>query len=338
MHFFSTLMVCLGAHFSAIWIIVANSWMQTPAGFHIVGEGLKARAEIIDFWAMVFNPSSVDRLTHSIIGCWLSGAFMVISVSAYYLLKKRHLDFAKQSLKIGLIVAAISLTLQVMSGDSSAKGVAVNQPAKFAALEGIFKTQKDAPLTIFGLPNAEKQQIEYQIGIPKLLSFMTHGDFNSEIQGLEKIPQKDWPNVKVVFQTYRLMIGMWIAMVLSALITSYLWLKKRLFDTPWALRLLVASVVFPQIANQAGWVSAEMGRFPWIVQDLLRISEGLSKSVTANQILGSIIMFGFVYLFLFLLFIYLLNEKFVHGPSNVEDSRYHHLRTATQTETQKEDK
>jgi cytochrome d ubiquinol oxidase subunit I len=332
MHYFSTLMVCLGAHFSAIWIIVANSWMQTPAGFHIVGEGLKARAEIIDFWAMVFNPSSVDRLTHSIIGCWLSGAFMVISVAAYYLLKRRHLDFAKQSLKIGLIVAVISLLLQVISGDSSAKGVAVNQPAKFAALEGIFKTQKKVPLTIFGLPNAETQQIEYQIGIPKLLSFMTFGDFNSEIQGLETVPQKDWPNVKVVFQTYRIMIGMWVAMLLSAVIASYLWWKKRLFDTPWALRLLVASVVFPQIANQAGWMSAEMGRFPWIVQGLLRISEGLSKSVSANQILGSIIMFGFVYLFLFLLFIYLLNEKFVHGPANVEDSRYHHLNTYTQTE------
>lgn len=327
MHYFSTLMVCLGAHFSAIWIVVANSWMQTPAGYHIVGEGLMARAEITNFWAMVFNPSSVDRLIHSIIGAWLSGSFMVISVAAYYLLKKRHLDFAKHSLKIGLIVALISLLLQVISGDSSAKGVAVNQPAKFAALEGIFKSQKDAPLTIFGLPNTQKQEIEYQIGIPKLLSFMTFGDFNSEIKGLETIPQEDWPNVKAVFQTYRLMIGMWFAMLVSALLACYLWWRKRLFATPWALRLLVLSVIFPQLANQAGWVSAEMGRFPWIVQGLLRISEGLSKSVSANQILGSIIMFGFVYLFLFLLFIYLLNEKFVHGPSDVEDSTYHQLHT-----------
>lgn len=327
MHFFSTTMVCLGAHFSAIWIIVANSWMQTPAGFHIVGEGLQARAEIINFWAMVFNPSSVDRLIHSILGAWLSGSFMVISVGAYYLLKKRHLDFARQSLKIGLIVVLVSLTLQLVSGDSSAKGVAVNQPAKFAALEGIFETKKSAPLTLFGLPNAETKQIEYAVSIPKLLSFMTSGDFNSEIKGLETIPPQDWPNVKVVFQTYRLMIGMWFAMLLSALIAVYLWWKKSLSNTRWALRLLVVSVIFPQIANQAGWMSAEMGRYPWIVQGLLRISEGLSKSVSANQILGSIIMFGFVYLFLFLLFIYLLNEKFVHGPTDIKDSTYHQLHT-----------
>src|SRR5471030_730766 len=119
MHFFSTLMVCLGAHFSAIWIIVANSWMQTPAGFHIVGEGLSARAEIVDFWAMVFNPSSVDRLLHSVIGAWLAGAFLVISVSAYYILKGRHLKFARSSLKIGLAVGFIACILQGISGDSS---------------------------------------------------------------------------------------------------------------------------------------------------------------------------------------------------------------------------
>lgn len=325
-HYFATWMVCLGAHFSAIWIIVANSWMQTPAGFHIVGEGIHARAEIVDFWAMVFNPSSMDRLMHSVIGAWLSGAFLVVSVAAFYMLKKRHLAFAKQSMKIGLTVACVSLVLQFFSGDSSAKGVARNQPAKFAALEGIFKTEAGVPLSIFGIPNVKEERVDYSLSIPKLLSYLTYEDFNAEIKGLDTIPRNDWPNVRVVFQTYHLMIAMWGAMLLSTLVAVYLLWKQKLFESSWALRLLIATVLFPQIANQAGWVTAEMGRYPWIVQGLLRISEGLSKSVTANQILGSIIMFGIVYFFLFLLFIYLLNEKIVHGPEDTdEDTGYHRL-------------
>lgn len=325
LHYFSTWMVCLGAHFSAIWIIVANSWMQTPAGFHIVGEGLQARAEIVDFWAMVFNPSSVDRLFHSVIGAWLSGAFMVISVAAYYILKKRHYEFAKRSMKIGLSVAFIALILQFFSGDSSAEGVAVNQPVKFAAMEGLFHTSSGVPLTIFGIPDVEQEKMTYALEIPKMLSWLTYNDLNAEIKGLDTVSKKDWPHVNAVFQTYHLMVALWFAMVITVIFAAYLWKRNKLFVTPWALRLLVISVLFPQIANQAGWVAAEMGRYPWIVQNLLRISEGLSKSVEANQVLGSIILFGLVYSFLFVLFIYLLNEKFKQGPEDGDDSTYHRL-------------
>lgn len=141
-HYFATTMVCLGAHFSAIWIVVANSWMQTPAGYHIAGEGLAARAIINDFWGMVFNPSSMTRLFHTVIGCWLAGAFLVISVGAYYVLKQRHIQFAKNSLKIGLGVALVSCLLQVITGDSSGRIVAKYQPAKLAAMEALYKTKK----------------------------------------------------------------------------------------------------------------------------------------------------------------------------------------------------
>lgn len=324
LHFFSTLMVCLGAHFSAIWIVVANSWMQTPAGYHVVGEGMKARAEIVDFWAMVFNPSSMDRLVHVVIAAWLAGAFFVISASAYYILKKEHVAFAAKALKIALILATISLILQLFSGDSSAKGVGVNQPAKLAAFEGIYKTQKGAPLAIFGLPNSEKEEVEYRIGIPKMLSLLTFGDPDAEVKGLDQYPKKDWPHVAIVFQTYHTMIAMWGLMVLSVLLAWFKWWRNTLFTSKWTLRLLVVSVAYPQIANQVGWVSAEMGRYPWIVQGLLRISDGLSKSVTANQVLGSLILFTILYLFLFLLFIYLLNEKFKHGPTDLDQSTVYH--------------
>src|SRR5512136_509346 len=146
LHFFSTCMVCLGAHFSAIWIVVANSWMQTPAGYHIVVHDGVPRAEITNFWQLVFNPSSVDRLTHTVCGAWQAGAFLVVSVSAWYLLKKRHVEFARASLRVGLTFGLAASLLQIVSGHFSAEGVARNQPAKLAAFEGLYQTQTHAPL------------------------------------------------------------------------------------------------------------------------------------------------------------------------------------------------
>ncbi len=318
-HFFSTIMVCLGAHFSAIWIVVANSWMQTPAGFHVVGEGMMARAEITDFWAMVFNPSSVDRLLHTIVGAWLAGAFLVISVSAFYLLKNRHLNFAKKSMKIALIVSAIAVVLQAVLGDVSARGVAKNQPMKMAAYEGVYETQTHAPLILFGLPDTENQQVNYDVSVPGALSFLAFHDSSAEVKGLNEVPRKDWPHVKTIFATYRIMILMWVAMLIVVLAAFWKWRKAELTKSPWLLRLMVISVLFPQIANQAGWVTAEMGRYPWIVQDLLRISDGLSKAVSASHVLGSLVMFTTVYLFLFIMFLYLLNEKIKHGPDEPEE-------------------
>lgn len=327
MHFFATLMVALGAHFSAIWIVVANAWMQTPAGFHIVGEGMTARAEITDFWEMVYNPSSMVRLGHTLVGAWLAGAFLVISVSSYYLKKKRHIEFAKSCLKISLGVALISCLLQLYLGDQSAKIAARYQPAKVAAFEGLFKTQKEAPLSVIGYVDVKNQRT-VGLEIPKMLSFLLFGDTQAEVKGLDQFPQKDWPNVQAVFQTYHLMIATWGLMFLTVLMALWMWRRGTLFQNNWMLGWMVFSVFLPQIGNQAGWVSAEMGRYPWIVYNLLRISDGLSKTVTANQILGSIILFCLVYFFLFILFIYLLNEKIKHGPEEEEleqASPYHQL-------------
>jgi cytochrome bd ubiquinol oxidase subunit I len=328
LHFFSTVMVCLGAHFSAIWIIVANSWMQTPAGYHIVAHGNGSRAEIIDFWAMVFNPSSMTRLGHSIVGAWLAGSFLVISVAAYYLIKNRHQEFAKSTLKIGLWVACISVLVQGYLGDRSGKIAAQYQPAKMAAFDGLFQTQKEAPLSLFGIVDVENQKINYKLEVPKLLSFLTFGDTSAEVKGLDQFPKEDWPKVSAVFQIYHLMIYMWGIMFVLSFLAAYMWWKGTLFNNKGMLWALVFSAFAPQIGNQAGWVAAEMGRYPWIVQGHLRISDALSKSVKAEQILGSIILFSFVYLLLFILFVYLLNEKFKHGPNEADlETPYKHLKT-----------
>ena len=318
MHFFSTIMVSLGSMFSAVWIVVANSWQQTPAGFHIVGEGINARAEITDFWAMVFNPSSVDRLLHVVSGAWLAGAFLIISVSAYYLLKDRHIRFAKASIKIALIVVMIASLFQLFTGHRSAVGVHENQPAKLAAMEAVFDDQANAPLYLFGWVDEDNQKVNFGIAIPGMLSYLIDFDTNTKVTGLNSFKEEDRPPVNIVFQSYHLMVGIGFALIGISLLGIFFWWRGTLFKQRWMLWIFVFSVLLPQIANQIGWITAEVGRQPWIVYGLLRTSEGLSKAVEAGQVWFSLILFTLIYIGLFILFIYLLNEKIQHGPEDVD--------------------
>ena len=339
MHFFATVMVCLGAHFSAVWIVVANSWMQTPAGFSIEYMGqimspgfvptadqiLHSRAVIHDFWAMVFNPSAMDRLSHVIVGCWQAGAFLVISISAFYLLRGRHTDFAKSSLKIALVVAAIASLLQLATGAQSASGVTINQPAKLAAMEGIFTTQTNAPMAIGGWVDTEKQEVS-GLKIPGMLSYLVGGSTSALVTGLDAFPREDWPPVQAVFQFYHIMIAIGMALIGISWLGILLWWRGWLFDLSRLLvrgyhAILVLSVLGPQIANQTGWFTAEMGRQPWIVYNLMRTSQGLSAVVTANHVLASLVMFTLIYMLLFAVFIYLLTRKIQRGPDHEEDSQ-----------------
>jgi cytochrome d ubiquinol oxidase subunit I len=313
-HFFSTIMVFFGSLFSAVWIVVANSWQQTPAGYHIVGEGLNARAEITDFWAMVFNPSSVDRLLHVWTGAILAGAFFVLSVNAWYILHKKHLEIARPTFKIALTVATIFSLFQLFMGDRSADKVAQYQPAKLAAMEGHYDSSAVADMYLFGYVN-KKDEKTTGLRIPGGLSFLTHGSFKAPVTGLRAFRPEDRPSqVNSVFQFYHIMVVMGLAMIGLSLYGCWLWWRKKLFDHRWLLRIFAWSVVLPQVANQAGWFTAEMGRQPWVVYGMLRTSDALSKVVTANQILFSLILFTIVYIVLFALFLFLLNRKIQHGP------------------------
>ncbi|MFA5263828.1 MAG: cytochrome ubiquinol oxidase subunit I [Opitutaceae bacterium] len=316
-HFFATCMVALGAHFSAIWIIVANSWMQTPAGYHIVGEGLKARAEVTNFWEMVFNPSSMDRLAHTISGCWQAGAWLMVSVGAWYLLRRKHRAFALASVKIGLVAALAASLFSLVTGHASAAGVAKNQPAKLAAFEGQYKTTAQAPLHLFGWVD-EKTETTRGVAVPGMLSWLVHGNVAATVQGLDATPRADRPPVNFTFQLYHVMIAIGSALIGLALWASWALWRGTLENSRLLLGLLTLSVLGPQIANQAGWWAAEVGRQPWIVYKLLRTSEALSAVVTANQVVASMVMFGFVYLLLFAVFIFLLNDKIQHGPDDAD--------------------
>lgn len=318
-HLVSTIGVFVGSMFSAVWIVVANSWQQTPTGYHIVGEGINARAEITDFWAMVFNPSSMDRLIHVWLGAFLAGAFLVLSVHAYYLLKGRYVEISKKAFSIALLVATVFSLSQLLSGHSSAEGVAVNQPAKLAALEGHYDASGPADMYILGWVDDRNQKV-YGIKIPGGLSFLLEYDFDAPVTGLNAFPEEDRPGqVNAVFQFYHIMIAIGMALIGLTLLASFFWWRGTLFNQRWLLWIFVFAVLLPQIANQVGWFAAEMGRQPWVVYGLLRTSEAFSQSVSSQQILFSIVLFFLVYSLLLALFLYMLNKKIKQGPYDESD-------------------
>lgn len=315
-HFVATVMVALGAHFSAIWIVVANSWQQTPAGYHLVQGTSGLRAELTSFWEAVFNPSFLDRISHVYMGAWQAGAFLVLSVSSFYLLRGKHREFARASMKFGLVLGLVASTLQLVTGHSSAQGIAEQQPAKLAAYEGHFDASAPATMYAVGWVN-EREGRTYGIGIPGMLSWLIHGDRSTPVTGLNAFEPEDRPPVNIVFQSYHAMVAIGMALILISLLGALYWWRGKLWHTRWLLWILVFAVLGPQLANQLGWLSAEVGRQPWIVYHLLRTADALSNTVSSHQVMTSLVLFGMIYLLLFILFVYLLNEKIQNGPEGI---------------------
>jgi cytochrome d ubiquinol oxidase subunit I len=309
-YWFSTLMVALGSTLSAFWIIVANSWMQTPAGYHINN----GRAELTDFWAAIFNPSTMPRYLHTVDAALITGAFFVMGISAFYLLNKNHLDVAKKSLKIALIVALVASLMQGALGHYHAVQVAETQPEKLAAFEGIFETEKEAPMLIFGIPDSENRTVHFAVGIPKLLSWVAYGDFNAEVKGLNDFPKEEWPPLGITFTSFHLMVALGGLFITTTLLGLYLLHRGTIYHKPRYLKLLMYCVPLPFIANELGWIAAEVGRQPWIVYRLMKTIDGASFTVPAIQILLSIIVFLAIYAVLFSVWIFLLKRKIAEGP------------------------
>lgn len=332
-HLFSTLMVFLGSVFSAVWIVIANSWQQTPAGFHIVYHDVQGemmpRAEVTDFWEMVFNPSSVDRLTHTLIGAFVLGSFFVASVSMFYLLRAKHQDFAKKCLKIALPSTLVFTLAAAMTGHHSAQLLIETQPAKLAAMEAHFESSEEPTgLYLFGWPDAKAEKVHFGVRLPYLLSLMVHNDPQKPVPGMDQIPEDERPPVWLPFQMFHLMVGLGTCMILVSIAGNWFWWRGTIEGKRWLMWAIVLMPLAAMTANQAGWITAEVGRQPWIVypsvQDGvemmgLRTADGLSESVTAEQVLSSIILFGIIYSLLFAVWIFVLNNKIQHGPESVEE-------------------
>jgi cytochrome d ubiquinol oxidase subunit I len=302
-HFIATLMVALGATLSAFWIVAANSWQQTPAGFHIV----HGRAELTNFWAAVFNPSTVLRFLHAVLGSWVTAAVFVGSLSAYYLLRGRHQEFARRSLRLALVFGLVAVAAEVVVGDAHTRQVARTQPEKFAAIEVLHHTQEGAPLAVVGQPLPE-------VLLPKLLSFMTYFDFNARVTGLDAFAPEDRPPVTATAMSFHAMLwlGLGLAVVLG--LGGFLWWRDRLFVSRRYLKLLCYCLPVPFVVNEVGWVTAEVGRQPWIVYRLLRTEEAFSRTVPAAQVAVSLLMFVVIYIGLVGLTLHLVRKKVLEGP------------------------
>lgn len=321
-HFFSTVMVFVGSVMSAFWIVVANSWMHTPVAYELVGEGASQVARITDFWAMVFNPSSGIRFLHTLAGAFIQGGFLVLSVSAFYLARGKYLDFARRSFTVALIFTGAVALMQPLLGHQHAEVVAKYQPAKLAAFEGLYETREHAPLYVLGYTDPESKKT-YGLAIPGMLSFLVHGSSGAEVMGLNEIPRDEWPRVGLVFQTYHLMVGLGMLFIAMTLLAGWFLWRGRLFKQKRLIRLFIPSVVLPVIANQLGWVSAEAGRQPWIVQGLLKTQDAVSPAVTGGMVLTSMIMFVLLYTLLLFVWIYILDKEIKHGPHDyVEAEAY----------------
>lgn len=318
MHFFAASMVALGAHFSATWIVFANSWMQTPAGYQIVGQDLQRHAVLTNFWQALFNPSALSRLGHVLLGCWLTGTFLVLSIASYYLLKKTHLNFARKTIRIALCMGSVFVVLQLWSADVSSRSAATYQPAKLAALEGVYNTEAGTAFSIIGWSDPVNRKTT-GIKIPGFLSFLVYRDTTKPVLGLDQIPKQDWPqSVSALYLMYRWMVFTWVWMC-AMIIWAWVQIgRKKLEHSPKLLKLLVISIVAPMSANIVGWCCAEMGRQPWVVYGILRTQDAISRSITAGQVWGSLIMIIVSFTLLLALFLYLLDKKIKYGPEDTE--------------------
>ncbi len=295
MHFASTIIVAAGTLISAFWILSANSWMQTPQGFRIGQDGLLYPTSWLE---IIFNPSFPFRFVHMITAAYLTTAFVVGGVGAYYLWRQRHVKHARVMFGMAMIMAIFVAPMQGLFGDLHGLNTLKHQPAKVAAMEGLWETQRGAPLVLFGMPDQEAETTKFAIEIPKLSSLILTHDLDGEVKGLREWAPEDRPPVAVVFWAFRLMVGIGVLMIVTGVIALILYLKKRLFDTRWFQYWCMALTPSGFIAVLAGWFVTEVGRQPWIVQGLMRTSDATSP-VAGTSIAISLTAFVIVYGFIF---------------------------------------
>ncbi|MBK7258904.1 MAG: cytochrome ubiquinol oxidase subunit I [Ignavibacteriae bacterium] len=311
-HWFSALMVALGSTLSAFWIIVANSWQQTPAGY-VLRNG---RAELTSFAEAVFNPSTMIRYFHTVDAALISGAFMMAGIAAYYLLKNRETAFAKKAMTVAMVFGLVASVLELMPlGHEHARQVAQTQPEKFAAIEGLYTSADGAPMVLFAVPTTVPPTLHGTIEIPGLLSWLAFGDPKAPIKGINEFPPDEIPPLWLTFVSFHNMVVLGMFFILLTAVATYKIWRGTLWNSPKLLKVILWSIPLPLIACQLGWITAEVGRQPWIVYKLLRTSEAASITVSAGEILFSIILFGAVYLLLGTLYVYLLVKKVKHGPA-----------------------
>jgi cytochrome d ubiquinol oxidase subunit I len=312
-HFGATVLVAAGTLISTFWIISANSWMHTPQGFELRNGVFQP----VDWWAIIFNPSFPYRLVHMVLAAYLTTAFVAVGVAAWYLVAGRFTDLARTMMNMGLGLIAVVAPLQILAGDLHGLNVRDYQPAKLAAIEAHWETQKRAPLILFALPDPAAETNRYEISIPGLGSLILTHDLNGEVRGLKEWAPQDRPPVRIVFWSFRIMVGIGIAMLLIAFTGLYLGLRGRLYDTRWFLQVCRLASPLGFIAILAGWITAEVGRQPYVVYGLMRTADGVSP-VAGGAVGLSLLLFGTAYLLVFAAGAFYIQQLLGKGPGDLD--------------------
>jgi cytochrome d ubiquinol oxidase subunit I len=313
-HFFAAFMVFLGSWISGFLIIATNAWMQHPVSYQLSADGT---VQLAGFWNLLFNPWAGWQYLHNMIGAVTTAAFVMSAVGAYYLLANRDLELGKIFVRLGVTTGVITAVLAAFpTGDSQGKNLAKYQPVTLAAMEGLFETKAGAELILIGQPDMDKLKMDNPIHIPRLLSFLTYNRWLAEVKGLDAFPRENWPtNVPLLYFSYHIMVGLGTIFIAIMAVASFLLWKRKLYTARWMLWILLLSFPFPYIANTAGWMTAELGRQPWLVYGLLRTIEGTSPTVSAGNALFTLLGFMGMYMLLGLLFLFLVIREVVRGPA-----------------------
>ena len=314
MHWMAGLLVFLGSWLSGYFIIVTDAWMQHPVGFVRDAAG---NFQLNSFAELLLNPWAIWQYLHNMTGAVMTAAGVMASIGAYYLLQKEHLEHARTFLRLGVLSGVVaSMVLIFPTGDGQGQNLARFQPITLAAMEGLFQTEVGASIAILGQPDMEKKRLDNPLLIPQVLGLLTYQRWNAEVKGLDAFPENDWPdNIPLLYYSYHIMVGLGTifvgVMVLSVLL---LW-KNRLYTTRGWLWVLMLMLPFPYIANTAGWMTAELGRQPWLVYGLMRTAHGASMNVSAGNTLFTLIGFMGMYALLSVLFLFMVGREIAHGPS-----------------------
>ena len=313
MHWFSAVMIFLGSWISGFFIIVTDAWMQHPVAYDRLPDG---RFEVLSFWHLLLNPWGILQYMHNMTGAVVTAAFVMSAVGAFYLLEGRREAYGRIFLRVGVIAGVISsIAIIFPTGDLAGKYVARNQPAAIAAMEGLFKSVTGAPIVLIGQPNEETGQIDNPIAVNNVLSYLIYGTTKAEVKGLDQFPRDEWPNaLPLLFYSYHIMAGLGTWFVLLMVVAAFLLWRRRLYTAHWALWALLLSFPLPYIANTAGWMTAELGRQPWLIYGLMRTSEGYSNTVSAGNGLFTLLGFMGLYALLGLLFTVLVYREISAGP------------------------
>jgi len=313
-HWLSAFMVFAGSWISGFFIIVTDAWMQHPVGYEIAADGT---AHLNSFWSLLFNEWAVWQYLHNMCGALITGSFAMAATGAYYVLSRKQDEYGRLFLQLGVVIAAAASILQLFpTGDRQGKLVTDHQPVTLAAMEGLFETESGAAIVLVGQPDTDNLKLDNPIYVPKALSFLTHQHWEAEVKGLKEFPRDQWPdNIPLLYYSYHIMVGLGTLFILIMLTALILLWRKKLFEARWMLWILMLSFPFPYIANTAGWITAEVGRQPWLVYGLLRTPQGYSANVSAGNGLFTLLGFMGMYTVLSILFIILLWREIGHGPA-----------------------